>query len=131
MGLGAGFSGQGEICGHVSAGVVAIGLDILSMAPEIGRDTVMMRKEIQRNTRRFCRAFKQEFNGLSCRQLVGVDNLLDPELFRKAMQEGGMSRCFDFQRWVTIFPLPSERASGVVPSLEELRGATAGGTGQT
>jgi len=131
MGLGAGFSGQGEICGHVSAGIVAIGLDILSIAPEIGRDTVIMRKEIQRNTRRFCRSFKQEFSGLSCRELVGVDNLLEPELYRKAVETGGMSRCFDYQRWVTMFPLPSEREPKAIPSLEELRGATAGENSQT
>ena len=131
MGLGAGFSGQGEICGHVSAGVVAIGLDLLSIAPEIGRDTVIMRKEVQRNTRRFCRAFKQEFGGLSCRELVGVDNLLEPELYRKAVETGGMSRCFDFQRWVTMFPLPSEREPKAVPSPEELRGTTAGESNQT
>ena len=131
MGLGAGFSGQGEICGHVSAGVVAIGLDILSMAPELGRDTVMIRKEIQRNTRRFCRAFKQEFGGLSCRELVGVDNLVDPELFREAMEKGGLSRCFDFQRWVAMFPLPSEREPKPIPSMEELRTMTTGEDSQT
>ena len=90
-----------------------------------------MRKEIQRNTRRFCRAFKQEFGGLSCRDLVGVDNLLEPELIRKAVETGGMSRCFDFQRWVAMFPLPSEREPKAIPSLEEMRGAAAGGGSQT
>lgn len=131
MGLGAGFAGLGEVCGHVSAGVVAIGLDILSQAPEQGRDTTMMREKIQRAVRRFCRAFKEEFGGLSCRQLVGVDNLLDPQLYKEAAEKGGFRRCFDYQRWVAMYPLPSEREAKPVPSLEEFRSRPAGGGGQT
>ena len=131
MGLGAGFAGLGELCGHVSAGVVAIGLDVLSLAPELGRDTVMMREKIQRATRRFCRSFREEFGGLSCRELVGVDNLSDPKLFREAMEKGGFRRCFDYQRWVTMFPLPSERDLKPIPSLEELRAMSLGQGEQT
>jgi len=126
MGLGGGFSGQGEICGHVSAGVIAIGLDVLSMSAEEGRDTVLMRAKIQGETRRFCEAFKKEFGGISCRELVGVDNLTDRKLAEDAFKKGGFKRCFDSQRWVAMYPLYSEQDPEHIPSLDELRSVLSG-----
>lgn len=118
MGFGAGFSFAGEVCGSFSAGVIAIGLDVLSTAYKEGRDTVLMRAKIQEATRTFIYASRKRFGSVRCCDIVGHDNIFDPEGFREVLFKDGFGHCFAIQRWVSLFPLPSEQPSKKTISLD-------------
>jgi hypothetical protein len=74
IGLGAGFSSQGEVCGVISGHIIAIGIDVAYKL----RETAMIRKEVAMATRKFCRQFRERFGALRCVELTGI-NFLKPD----------------------------------------------------
>jgi C_GCAxxG_C_C family probable redox protein len=116
MGIGGGFSYTGEVCGAVSGGIIAIGLDIASRY----RATVAMRYLIAKYTQKLTKDCEKEFGCVHCRDLIGHDisgNLIpgDPDFaayLRDMMSNRGTGKelvCRRILRWVFIYPLPSEQ----------------------
>ena len=116
MGLGAGFSNMGEVCGLVVGGIIAIGLDLSARY----RDTVALRYYTIKFTQKFMRDCAKEFGSLRCRDLLGHDisGTLIPgdETYAtfiretmKARAAGQEGICPRIQRWVLMYPLPSEQ----------------------
>lgn len=111
MGLGTGFSLQGEVCGAVTGHIIAIGIDVAYRT----RETAAIRKEVAVATRQFCRLFKERFGALRCADLTGL-NFLKPdggedpdalEKFTTGNPPVGF-RCMDFSHFCIYAPLPSE-----------------------
>lgn len=111
MGLGAGFSLQGEVCGAVTGHIIAIGIDTAYRT----RETAMIRKEVSEATRRYCTLFKEKFGALRCADLTGLNFLKsDGSQNTDAWKEFGSGsppigeRCLDFIQFSIYAPLPSE-----------------------
>ena len=111
MGLGAGFSGMGEVCGAVTGHIIAIGIDTAYRT----RETAMIRKEVSEATRRYCTLFKEKFGALRCADLTGLNFLKsDGSQNTDAWKEFGSGsppigeRCLDFIQFSIYAPLPSE-----------------------
>ena len=111
IGLGAGFSGQGEVCGAVTGHIIALGMDVAYRT----RETAMIRKEVAITTRKFCRLFKERFGALRCADLTGL-NFLKPDgsdnpdawkEFTTGSSHIGI-RCMDFIQFCIYAPFPSE-----------------------
>ena len=116
MGLGAGFSNMGEVCGVVVGAVLGIGLDLSARY----RDTVALRYYTIKYTQKFMRDCVKEFGGVRCRDLIGEDisGILTPgdktyaaymKKVMKAKAEGTESVCLKLTRWAIMYPLPSEQ----------------------
>lgn len=104
FGLGAGFSLQGEVCGAVTAHIIAIGLDVVSRV----RETARVRFEIAEETRRFCARFREKYGSIRCKELIGY-NLNDPTEMQAFLDDKeAFARCDDMIRFGIIDRLPSE-----------------------
>ena len=112
MGIGAGFSNMGEVCGAVSGAIIAFGLDIAARY----RDTAVQRLLIIKATQKFMRDFAKEFGSVRCREILGgidISGCLTPgdegyAKFIKAHREGRLKPCSELIRWAIMYPLPSE-----------------------
>jgi len=112
MGLGAGFSGMGEVCGAVSGVIMAIGVDIVSRY----RETTLQRLFIIEATRKFMQRFTEEFGSVRCRDILGDilgSNLSFPlEDSHQAIDEATatkwVKRWSQIRRFCIMYPLPSE-----------------------
>lgn len=124
MGIGAGFSNMGEVCGVVTGAVIGIGLDLSSRY----RDTVLLRYYTIKFTQKFMRDCIKEFGGVRCRDLIGTDisGTLIPgdeayaSHLKKSAQarlEGIESVCLKLTRWAIMYPLPSEQEELYPPQL--------------
>jgi C_GCAxxG_C_C family probable redox protein len=116
MGIGGGFSYMGEVCGAVSGGIIAIGLDIAGRY----RDTVAIRYLIAKYTQKLMKDCVKEFGCVRCRDLIGHDisgNLIPGDPAFAAYLSDMMSNreagkelvCRRVLRWVLMYPLPSEQ----------------------
>jgi C_GCAxxG_C_C family probable redox protein len=111
IGLGAGLSSQGEVCGAVMAHTIAIGIDVTYRT----RETAAIRRDVAAATRKFCRLFRERFGALRCEELTGLcflkaDGSEDPEAW-KNFSTGSPpigARCLDFMQFAIYAPLPSE-----------------------
>ena len=108
-GLGAGYSGMGEVCGAVTGAIIAFGLDLASRY----RDQVLLRLLISRATHKFMRAVKEEFGSYLCRDINRHDlsHFLEEgdkgwDSFVK--DESAIMRCGAIQRFTIMYPLPHE-----------------------
>jgi C_GCAxxG_C_C family probable redox protein len=124
IGIGAGFSNMGEVCGALSGGIIAIGLDVAARY----RDTIPLRLHIIRFTQKLMRDFTKEFGSVRCRDIIDCDisGTLIPgdeacmehqKEFMKAKDEGVETVCFKLSRWVMMYPLPSEQEELFPPLL--------------
>jgi C_GCAxxG_C_C family probable redox protein len=115
MGIGGGFSYMGEVCGAVSGGIIAIGLDIAGRY----RDTVAMRYLITKYTQILMKEVVNEFGCVRCHDLIGHDisgNLIPGDAafaaylndLTKTRKEGEEPVCSRLMRWILMRPLPSE-----------------------
>jgi C_GCAxxG_C_C family probable redox protein len=119
IGIGAGFAHMGEVCGVLSAGIIAIGLDLASRY----RDTVPLRYQIMKFSQKLMRDFAKEFGAIRCRDLIDEDisGLIMPGdegykahvLRIQKMVDDGVAieerLCHRILRWVIMYPLPSEQ----------------------
>ena len=112
MGIGGGFSNMGEVCGAVSGGILAIGLDLAGRY----RDTAVLRFLAIKFTQKFMRDFDKEFGAVRCRDIIGHDisDCLIPgdekyPAFIKDLVEGKLRPCDDLIRFAIMYPLPSEQ----------------------
>lgn len=112
IGLGSGFSLQGEVCGPITAHIIGIGIDVASRT----RETAQIRKEVSVATRHFCRLFKTKFGCLRCADLTKLNFLKEDGTFdREADEEfrtGDLPRvkqCEDIIRFSIYAPFPSEQ----------------------
>jgi C_GCAxxG_C_C family probable redox protein len=112
LGIGAGFSNMGEVCGAVSGGILAIGLDLAGRY----RDTAVLRYLNIKFTQKFMRDFAKEFGAVRCRDITGHDisDCLIPgdekyRAFMKDHREGKLRPCDDLICFVIMYPLPSEQ----------------------
>lgn len=111
IGLGAGLSAQGEVCGAVVGHTIAIGIDISYRT----RETAVIRRDVAVATRKFCKLFKERFGALRCADLTGLcflkaDGSEDAESWKKFTTGSppiGV-RCLDFMQFSIYAPLPSE-----------------------
>ena len=108
-GIGAGFSGMGEVCGAVSGAIMAYGIDLASRY----HDSVILRLLASIATQKFMRRVIEEFGSVRCRDIIGHDlsHFLEPgdkkwEAFTK--DEAAVRRCGAIQRFAILNPLPSE-----------------------
>jgi len=111
IGVGAGISMQGEICGAVVGHIIAIGIDVAYRL----RETALIRKEVSTATRKFCNLFKEKFGALRCADLIGMsflkaDGTLDPDALEKYVTGSPpiSAKCEDIIRFCIYVPLPSE-----------------------
>ncbi|MBN1367887.1 MAG: C_GCAxxG_C_C family protein [Dehalococcoidales bacterium] len=111
MGLGAGFSSQGEVCGAVTGHIIAIGMDIANRE----RETAMIRRDVASATRKYCSLFKDKFGSIRCSCLTGLyfvnpDNSENPDAWKEfgAGYPPIGQRCLDFIQFNIYAPLPSE-----------------------
>lgn len=112
MGIGAGFSNMGEVCGAVSGGIIAIGLDLAARY----RDTAVLRLLNIKFTQKYMRDFAKEFGSVRCRDITGHDisGCLIPgdegyTAFLKDMAKGKLKPCFELIHFAIMYPLPSEQ----------------------
>jgi len=114
MGIGAGFSNMGEVCGALSGAIIAIGLDLAARY----RDTAVLRLLSIKFTQGIMRDFTREFGGVRCRDLVGHDisGCLIPgdegyaAFLKDRIAEGpGNMKCHQLIRYCIMYPLPSEQ----------------------
>ncbi|MBU2549626.1 MAG: C-GCAxxG-C-C family protein [Proteobacteria bacterium] len=112
MGIGAGFSNMGEVCGALSGAVIAIGLDLAGRY----RDTAVLRFLTIKFTQKLMRDFAKEFGGVRCRDIIGHDisGCLTPgdpgyRAFLKDMLEGKLRPCSEMITYAIMYPLPSEQ----------------------
>ena len=112
MGIGGGFSNMGEVCGAVSGGIIAIGLELAARY----RDTAVLRLLNIKFTQKFMRDFAKEFGGVRCRDIIGHDisGCLTPgdegyAAFQKDMREGKLRPCIELICFAIMYPLPSEQ----------------------
>ena len=112
MGLGAGFSHMGEVCGAVSGAIIAIGLDIVYRFP---RGTTMQRLLISKATQKFVQDVRKEFGSVRCKDLIGHDisGVYAPGDEKYAAfladQETAMNQCMRIMRYAVLYPLPREQ----------------------
>ncbi len=111
IGLGGGFSGQGEVCGAISGHIIAIGIDIAART----RETAVIRRDVMNATVKFCRQIKAMFGALRCRELTGINFLnsegtFDLEALDKVTSgdRPPFMKCEDIVRFCIYTPLPSE-----------------------
>jgi C_GCAxxG_C_C family probable redox protein len=112
IGIGAGFSNMGEVCGAVCGAIIAIGLDLACRY----RDTVALRVHAIKFTQKLMRDFAKEFGSVRCRDLLeghDISGCLIPgdEAFWAFLREMEKRRplCFEYVRWAIMYPLPSEQ----------------------
>jgi C_GCAxxG_C_C family probable redox protein len=112
MGIGAGFSNMGEVCGAVSGGILIIGLDLAARY----RDTAVLRLLNIKFTQKYMRDFAKEFGSVRCRDIIGHDisGCLIPgdegyKAFLKDIVKGKLRPCFELIRFAIMYPLPSEQ----------------------
>jgi C_GCAxxG_C_C family probable redox protein len=109
LGLGAGFSGMGEVCGAVSGAVIAFGLDIASRY----REQAVLRVLISKATQEFMKAIKDEFGGVRCADITrhDISGLLIPgdKNYRSFIEDkDAVKKCDSIQRFAIMYPLPFE-----------------------
>jgi len=111
IGIGSGYSMMGEICGALSAHVIAIGIDVAYRT----RETALLRKKVGIATRKFCRLFKEKFGHLRCEDLTNVRFIKDDDSFdleaAKKFRTGSPPKalqCENIIRFSIYAPLPSE-----------------------
>ncbi len=109
MGLGAGFSGMGEVCGAVSGAIIAFGLDLAGRY----RDQAVLRILISKATQKFMKRVKEEFGHVRCRYITRHDlsGLLmpDDEKYNAFIKDQtALQRCYEVGRFVMMYPLPFE-----------------------
>ena len=112
MGLGAGFSHMGEVCGAVSGAIIAIGLDIIYRFP---RGTEIQRLLIAKATQKFISDVRKEFGSIRCKDLIGHDisGVYTPgdEKYKAflADREVMMKQCMRMMQFAIMYPLPREQ----------------------
>ena len=111
IGIGAGFSGMGEVCGLISGTIIAFGLDYAARY----RDTALLRYFIGKYTQKFMRDFTKEFGSVRCKDLLGGHDLsgyLKPgtdDAYKKFLKYAAEKRpCYPFARFCIMYPLPHE-----------------------
>jgi len=114
MGIGAGFSNMGEVCGALSGAIIAIGLDLAARY----RDTALLRLLSIKFTQGIMRDFSREYGSVRCRDLVGHDisGCLIPgdegykAFIKDRIAEGPEKiKCHQLIRFCIMYPLPSEQ----------------------
>ena len=112
MGIGGGFSNMGEVCGAVSGGILAIGLDLAARY----RDTAVLRLLSIQFTQKFMKDFAKEFGSVRCKEIIDHDisGCLIPgdkgyAAFIKDMVEGKLRPCSELISFAIMYPLPSEQ----------------------
>jgi C_GCAxxG_C_C family probable redox protein len=113
IGLGAGISYMGELCGALSGAIICIGLDLAGRY----RDTAVLRFLAIQFTQKLMRDFAKEFGAVRCKELLGgmdISGALIPDdenfaAYRKAKKEGTLKSCKGMIRWAIMYPLPSEQ----------------------
>lgn len=109
-GIGAGFSGMGEICGTVSGAIMAAGLDLASRYD----DQNLIRILVSKYTQKLMRGIKQELGSYYCRDITGYDMSGWLEEGTKGgwsdfvHDEAAVMRCGKMMEFCIMFPLPSE-----------------------
>lgn len=112
MGLGAGFSHMGEVCGAVSGAIIAIGLDIIHRYP---RGTTTQRLLVSKATQKFVQDVRKEFGSVRCRDLIGHDisGVYTPGDEKYAAfladKDTSMNQCMRIMRFAILYPLPREQ----------------------
>ncbi|MBN1615077.1 MAG: C_GCAxxG_C_C family protein [Deltaproteobacteria bacterium] len=113
MGLGAGFSGMGEVCGAVVGYIIASGLDLAARY----RDTTVLRILGGRAAQKFMRDFAKEFGSTRCKEIIAPHDLsgyLTPggeemEIYEAFMKDtASQMKCWNAMRFAIMYPLPSE-----------------------
>ncbi|MBU0777794.1 C-GCAxxG-C-C family protein [Patescibacteria group bacterium] len=113
IGIGAGFSGMGEVCGGVSGEILAIGADIVSRYRETALQRFFMIKYVQK----FMRDVTNKFGSVQCRDIIAphdISGCLAPggDEAYKAWMDSGMSnapgKCADIMHYAIMYPLPFE-----------------------
>ena len=109
MGLGAGFSGLGEVCGAVSGAIIAFGLDLASRY----REQAVLRVLITKATQEFMKAIKKEFGSARCINITrhNISGLLipgDKEYQSFINDKDAVRKCDAIQKFAIVYPLPLE-----------------------
>ncbi|MCK9274999.1 MAG: C-GCAxxG-C-C family protein [Syntrophales bacterium] len=109
IGLGAGFSGMGEVCGGVTGAIIVFGIDISNTF----RDTSVLRLLIGEYTQRFIRDFRTQFGSVRCIDLLGQHSLegyLMPgdKTYQTFIDSGIWKNCPPAMQFSIMYPLPSE-----------------------
>ena len=113
IGIGAGFSNMGEVCGALSGAILCIGLDLAARY----RDTAVLRLLNIQFTQKLMRDFAREFGGVRCKDILGgidISGCLTPgdegyAEFTRAQREGRLRPCSELIHWAIMHPLPSEQ----------------------
>jgi C_GCAxxG_C_C family probable redox protein len=113
IGIGAGFSQMGEVCGALSGAIICIGLDLAGRY----RDTAVLRLLAIQFTQKIMRDFAKEYGAVRCKELLGgmdISGCLIPgdenfAAYWKAKREGKLKPCREMMRWAIMYPLPSEQ----------------------
>ena len=108
-GIGAGFSGMGEVCGAVSGAIMACGIDLASRY----HDSAILRLLASIATQKFMKSVIKEFGSVRCRDIIGHDlsHFLEPgdKLWQGfTLDEAAVRRCGAIQRFAIMNPLPYE-----------------------
>ena len=108
-GIGAGFSGMGEVCGAVSGAIMACGIDLASRY----HDTVILRLLVSIATQKFMQSVIKEFGSVRCRDIIGhnLSHFLEPGDTKWkgfTMDEDAVRRCGAIQHFAIMNPLPYE-----------------------
>ena len=113
IGLGAGFSGMGEVCGAVTGAIIAFGLDIAARY----RDTAVLRLLVGKATQKFMRDFTKELGSVRCKEIIAPHDLsgyLTPGGEERKTYEAFLRdtaahvKCWQAMRFAIMYPLPSE-----------------------
>ena len=109
MGIGAGFSGMGEVCGAVSGAIIAFGLDLASRY----REQAVLRVLISKATQKFMKRVTEEFGSVRCRDIIrhNLSGLLIPgdEGFNAFVKDQGATmKCGKILHFAIMYPLPFE-----------------------
>ncbi len=89
--VGGGFARTGTVCGAISGGAMALGLQF--GPTESGQKE--KREKTYGQVQDMIRTFEKDFGSIQCRQLIGF-NLLDPEERQKYRQSPLRPRCGEF-----------------------------------
>ena len=109
MGLGAGFSGMGEVCGAISGAIIAFGLDLASRY----REQAVLRVLITKATQEFMKAIKNEFGAVRCVNIIrhNISGLLvpgDKKYLSFIEDKDAVRKCDSIQKFAIMYPLPLE-----------------------
>jgi len=107
-GFGAGIGGRGEVCGAISGGIIALGL-------EFGRNNAKKQKmNPYWFAMKLVERFEKEFGHLTCRELTGCDFNTEMGRRKYADQKMWEMKCCQYIETATaiVFDLISKRKPG-------------------